>query len=221
MKLSKETLAILRNYSAVNPSIFIPKGSMVSTMSNDKNIISYADVDEDFPTDIALYDLNEVLSLLDLFDDPDVEFGEKTVTISGNGSVCEYAYAEKDIITYPKNKLNFPTVDVSFQISKEQMDKLLKASNTLGLPVFCITKDDTDIVMKVVDPKNPSSNTFSCVVGNDDSEKEYEFFIKQEYFKMVKDDYTVSLSSKFISRFESSEGIEYYVAMEKSSTYSE
>lgn len=221
MKLSKRTIGLLKNYASINPSIFIPAGNLLQTIAISKNIVSYSEADETFPVDFAIYDLFEFLSVVDLFKDPDFEFDTDSVTISSDGSKCTYVYAEKTIIEYPKNKLNFPATDISFKLSKDHLDKLLRAASTLGLPCLCVTKDGTNIIVKVVDPKNPSSNTYSCVVAEDTSSYDYEFFIKHEHMKMVKDDYEVSISRKLISQFESSDQITYFVALEKNSSFSE
>ena len=221
MKLSKRTIGLLKNYASINPSIFIPAGNLLQTIAISKNIVSYSEADESFPVDFAIYDLFEFLSVIDLFKDPDFEFEDNSVTISDDGSKCTYIYAEKTIIEYPKHKLNFPAADIQFKLTKDQLEKLLKAANTLGLPTLCITKDGTNIIVKVVDPKNPTSNSYSCVVGEDTSSYEYEFYIKHEHMKMVKDDYDVAISRKLISQFISTDQVEYYCALEKNSTFSE
>lgn len=219
MKLSKRTIALLKNYASINPSILVPKGSLLQTIAISKNIVSYAEADETFPVEFAIYDLFEFLSVIELFKDPDFEFGEQSVTISDANSKCTYVYAEKTIIEYPKTKLNFPAAEIKFTLSKDNLDRLLKAANTLGLPYLCVTKEDNNIVIKVTDPKNPSSNAYSCIVGADTLDHEYEIFIKHEHMKMIKDDYEVAISSKLISQFISKDDVEFYIAAEKNSTY--
>lgn len=221
MKLSKETITLLKNFSTINPSIFISAGNELSTMSVDKNSCAFAKVDETFPHACAIYDLPEFLSIIDLLDDPDVDFGEKSVTISNNNSKCTYGYSEPDVVVYPKKKINFPPVVVEFDISKDQLEKLLRASNTLNLDFINITKasDSNDIVISVVDPKNPSSHTFSLTVGSEDSPAEYSYFINTAYLKLQKSDYIIKLAEQPISLFESDEGVEYFVALDKNSKY--
>jgi len=224
MKLSKRTVDILKNYATINPSIYIPEGSLLQTMSVSENIISYAEADEKFPTDLAIYDLFELLKVIELFNDPDLTIGETSVTIRDDTSSCVYTYGEKDIIASPKAKIDFPSekrsASVSFKLSKDQLDKLFKAVNTLNLPMLCITKDNKKIIIKTVDPKNPSANEYSLIVGEDDSKADYEFYINHENLKLVRDDYQVDLA-KGISKFTTTDGIEYMVAVEKISYYTE
>ncbi len=223
MKLSKRTLQLLKNYATINPSILIPCGSTLQTISASKNILSYADTDEDFPVEFAIYDLPEFLSVVELFKDPDFEWGPHSVVISDDKSTCTYVYAEKSIIDYPKSKIKFPTAEINFSLSKDNLARLMKASNTLGLPCICVSKENNDvggdIIIKVADPKNPSSNSYSCVVGKDMLPHTYEIYIKSEHLKIMNDDYDVSISSKLISRFVAQDGLEYYIALEKVSEY--
>jgi hypothetical protein len=221
MKLSKRTLELLKNYATINPSIVIPEGQLLQTMATSKNIVSYSEADEAFPVDFAIYDLFEFIKVIELFDDPEFEFEDTSVTISDNNSSCVYIYAEKNIIDYPKNKINFPKADVSFRLTKDQLDKILRAANTLNLPFVCITKDGDNLIIKVTDPKNPSSNNYSLVVGEDKSDASFEFYINYEYFKMIKDDYQVDVSKKNIAQFTATDGSLYYLALEKNSTYTE
>ena len=221
MKLSKRTLELLKNYATINPSIFIPEGTLLQTIAIGQHIVSYAEADETFPVDFAIYDLFEFLKVIELFDDPELEFEETCVNISDNNSSCVYVYAEKNIIEYPKNKINFPKSDVTFTLSKDQLDKLLKAANTLNLPYLCVTKEDNNLIVKVVDPKNPSSNNYSLVVGEDTSTSKFEFYMNHAYLKLVKADYEVNISKKNICMFTTSDGVEYYLALEKNSNYTE
>ena len=66
MKLSEQTVSILKNFSTINQNLVIKQGSEISTMSAMKNIVSKAKVDETFPVEFAIYDLNEFLSAMSL-----------------------------------------------------------------------------------------------------------------------------------------------------------
>ncbi len=219
MKLSKRTLQLLKNYASINPSILIPTGSTLQTIAASKNILSYVSADEEFPVEFAIYDLHEFLSVVELFKDPDFEWGDHSVVISDDKSKCTYVYAEKSIIDYPKSKIKFPTAEIQFSLNKDDLARLMKASNTLGLPCICVTKEGSDIVIKVADPKNPSSNSYSCVVGKDTQSHNFEMYIKSEHLKIMNDNYDVAISSKLISKFTAQDGLEYYIALEKISTY--
>ena len=62
MKLSDETLTILKNYASINQNIQFKQGNILSTISPQKNILTYTEIGEDIPNTFAIYDLN--LSLI-------------------------------------------------------------------------------------------------------------------------------------------------------------
>ena len=83
MKLSNETVTVLKNFSTINQNLVIKTGNKLSTMSAMKNIVASADVQEDFPQDFAIYDLNEFLAALSLFEKIDLDFKNDFVVITG------------------------------------------------------------------------------------------------------------------------------------------
>ena len=70
MILSNETQDVLKNFSTINQNLVIKAGSNITTMSAMKNIVAKATVIEDFPKDFAIYDLNEFLAAVSLFEIP-------------------------------------------------------------------------------------------------------------------------------------------------------
>ena len=52
MKLSEETLAVLKNFSAINNGIFFEQGKTIKTVSPQKSILVDATVEEEFPSDL-------------------------------------------------------------------------------------------------------------------------------------------------------------------------
>ena len=61
MKLSDNTLSLLKNFSTINQSILFKQGSKLRTISVMKNILAEATVDEELPKDFGIYDLNQFL----------------------------------------------------------------------------------------------------------------------------------------------------------------
>ena len=77
MKLSSQTINVLKNYASINQGIVFKKGNVVSTMSAQKNILSEATIPDEFPQGFGVYDLNNFLSVISLNKDPEIEFDEK------------------------------------------------------------------------------------------------------------------------------------------------
>ena len=94
MKISEHTLAILKSFAVINQSIYVEaKAKKLSTIAIDKNIVGRAQIEESFPVDFGIYDLNEFLMATSLFDDPDFDFSDKFVTISeGSSNSLTYRY---------------------------------------------------------------------------------------------------------------------------------
>lgn len=221
MKLSKETMDLLKNFSTINPSIAISAGDSLSTMSNCKNSIAFSQVKETFPQDCAFYDLPEFLSVLDLFEEPELDFKENKVNIKSGNSKCTYVYCERNLIEYPKKSVSMPPVVVEFKVTEAQISKLLKASATLGLGYIKVSKESESnkILCSVVDIKDPSSNSFELNVGEEESSAQYAYYINTNHLHLQKSDYTIKFAAQPISMFQSKDQVEYFVALEKQSSY--
>ena len=70
MKLSSHTTSVLKNFATINQNLVIKEGNTIATMSAMKNIVAKAEVEETFPMEVAIYDLNEFLGALSLFTSP-------------------------------------------------------------------------------------------------------------------------------------------------------
>ena len=227
MKLSENTLEVLKNFASINQSILFTEGNNLDTVSVQKNVLGSAKVAETFKSsngeDFAIYDLNEFLSTVSLFDDPDVEFGEQYATIQDKNSVTHYWYADKEIIVYPTSKISMPSSEVEFKLTAETYDKLQRATGTLAVPDLVIRREEDKVVAEVLDKRNDTSNTFRVEVGSyigGESSTDFKFYFLTERLKMLPGDYDVEISSKKISKLPSSDGkLTYWIALEQDSTY--
>ena len=108
MKISSETINILKNFSGINANLVFKPGKELKTISEAKTIMANASILEDFPQQFGVYDLNEFLSLYNLMDEPDLEFSEKYLTMSDGSQKIKYYYSEIDILTQPSKDINNP-----------------------------------------------------------------------------------------------------------------
>lgn len=225
MKLSESTLEVLKNFASINQSILFTQGNEINTVSVQKNLLGSATVSEKFEStngeDFALYDLNEFLSVVSLFDDPEIEFGETAATITAaNGSECTYWFADKEIIVYPTSKIEMPDAEVNFTLTGAVLDKLQRATGTLGVPDLVFRNSDGKIVAEALDKRSDTSNTFQVEVGTYDGDANFKFYFLNERLKMLPGDYQVEISSKKISKLTSKDGkLVYWIALEQDSTY--
>jgi hypothetical protein len=220
MKLSDKTLSVLKNFSSINQSILFKEGNKLRTISVMKNILAEAEVGEEFPKDFGIYDLNQFLNGLGLHKSPELDFANNEYVVIREGKMrSKYFFAEPSVIVVPPDKeINLPTEDVSFELSTEQLDKLLKAAAVYQLPDLSAVGEAGVVKLVVRDKKNDTSNDFSIVVGETDSE--FVFNFKVENIKILPGTYEVVISQKLLSRFESkSHDVKYYIALEPDSTF--
>jgi hypothetical protein len=217
MKISDNTLNVLKNFSTINQSIAIKQGNTLRTISEAKNILAQAVVNEAFPQDFAVYELNQFLGLDSIFEDPDYTFGESAVTVSEGTTRSRYTYTDPSMVTTPPEKnLELPSKEVSFSMTSDDFAKVRNAANQLQLPNIVIRGSDGVITVTATDIQNPSSNEYSREVGTTDAV--FQFVFRPENMKLISDDYQVTVSSKGISHFKG-EMIEYWIATEKGSDY--
>ena len=222
MKLSDSTLAVLKNFAGINNSILVKKGTQLRTMSVAKNILAEAEIPEDFPRDVAIYDLNQFLNGLSLHQDPNLDFTEDShITIKEGRRRVKYFYADPQVIIAPPEKeINLPTKEVCFQLESTSLDKLVKAASVYQLPDLSVIGENGEITMVVRDKKNDTSNEYAVNVGETD--KEFEFNFKMENIKIIPGSYNVVMSSKLLSEFTNTQyNLKYFIALEPDSTYNE
>ncbi len=223
MKLSEKTIDLLENFSSINQSILVKKGSKLRTMSVMKNILAEADVDENFEKDFGIYDLPQFLNGVNLMNDPDIDLKHESYMIlrEGQTTKVKFAFADPDVIISPPEKgIELPSADVTFQLDSIQLQKLLKASSVYQLPDLAAVGNGKEITLTVRDKKNDNSNEFSLKVGKTDSI--FEFNFKIENIKLIPGSYEVKISRKNLAKFTNRNyNLDYFIALEPDSTYAE
>jgi hypothetical protein len=201
MKLSDKTLSVLKNFSSINQSILFKEGNKLRTISVMKNILAEAEVGEEFPKDFGIYDLNQFLNGLGLHKSPELDFASNEFVVIREGKMrSKYFFADPSVIVVPPDKeINLPSEDVCFELSTEQLDKLLKAAAVYQLPDISAVGEAGVVKLVVRDKKNDTSNDFSIVVGETDSE--FTFNFKVENIKILPGTYEVVISQKLLVTF--------------------
>ena len=217
MKLSKETVALFKNFAGINSNLLLKNGNKLATISGQKNVMADATVTETFP-DFGIYDLNEFLGAMSLFDDPELDFQDKYVSISQGNMKIKFFAADASVLTAPQKAITFPEAEINFNITADKLTMIQKTASVLRSPDVSIVGDGSSITIVVGDKKNATGNSFSESVGTTD--KTFKVNLKVENLKMIPGDYQVSISSKKISRFKSpNSDLVYYVAVEADSTF--
>ena len=223
MKLSKHTLNMLKNFSDINMSIEIKKGNILRTVSVQKNILAQAELEEEFPQDFAIYELNRFLGAVSLFDDPEFTFNGKSTNIGTARHSVDYVYCDPSmIVTPPEKNITFPDPEVKFTLSQDALSQIMKASNVLGTPEIAVEggPHPNDVIrLMALDVNNDSTDTFKVVL-EERSDNKFRFVFKTENMKMLPGNYDVEISSKGISHFTmQGQKLQYWIATEASSSF--
>ena len=220
MKLSDKTISVLKNFSSINQSILFKEGSKLRTISVMKNILAEATITEDLPKDFGIYDLNQFLNNLGLYQSPELDFANDGYVVVREGkSRSKYFFADPNVIITPPDKaINLPTEDVCFELNTQVLDKLLKAASVLQLPDISAVGEAGVVKLVVRDKKNETSNAHEEVVGETDAK--FVFNFKVENIKILPGTYEVIVSQKLLSRFTSkNHDLTYWIALEPDSTF--
>jgi len=220
MKLSDNTLTILKNFAGINNSILVKEGTKLRTISVAKNILAEADIKEEFPRDFAIYDLNQFLNGLSLHQDPDLDFQQDSyLSIKEGKRRVKYFFADPNVIISPPEKdIQLPSQDVCFQLDSTSLEKLVKAAAVYQLPDLSAIGESGVIKLVVRDKKNDTSNEYAIVVGETDDE--FTFNFKVENIKIIPGAYDVVVSKKLLSQFTNTKyNLTYYIALEPDSTF--
>ncbi len=227
MNFSNETVSVLKNFATINQNLVIKPGSSISTMSAMKNIVASAEVKEAWPTDFAIYDLNEFLAALSLFEKPSLDFKDDFVVIIEDGSTgkaLKYWYSDPSVVTTVTKEITMPECEVNFSFANDLLSNVQKAAAVIGVPDMVLEGIDSGVaLLKVTDKKNATANDYAVKVdvnNQDGKNLPYKFWFKVENLKLLSGTYDVSISSKNISHFVNANvDIQYWIALEPESKY--
>jgi len=223
MKLSNNTISVLKNYASINQNLVIKEGKELTTMSAMKNIIAKAEVEEEFPQEVAIYDLNEFLSCLSLFQSPNLEFDNTFVTITEENNpktALKYFYSDPSVVTTPSKMITMPSNEITFTLDSSTLSNITKAAAVISSADLVLENTNGTSSLTVKDKKNDTANSYSMGVETE-GEGNFSFFFKVENLKLIDGKYTVDISSKNISHMKNeSTPIEYWIALEPESNYS-
>ena len=227
MNLSNETVSVLKNFATINQNLVIKEGSNITTMSAMKNIIASAEVKESFPLDFAIYDLNEFLAALSLFEKPDLDFHKDFVVMTESGSTdksLKYWYSDPSVVTTPTKEISMPESEVSFTLENDMLINVQKAAAVIGAPDMALEAMSSGVaLLKVTDKKNATANDYAVQVkvnNEDGKDLPYKFWFKVENLRLLSGSYGVEVCSKNISHFVNTKvDIQYWIALEPESKY--
>ena len=224
MQLTDNTMAVLKNFASIQPNVVLHEGNVVKTIAEAKNVMAVATLDQSFDKEVGIYNLDEFLSVLGLVDSPDLNFHEDFVTVqsSTGRSQVKYFYSDASLLTSPAKDIPMPEAEVKFTLDEATFKKILRAAGALGHEKMTITATDGGVLLTVVDNTDATSNAFEIVVPGTFESENFTFVMNIANLKLISGDYDVEVSSRLISKFTNKGAdVEYFIALEKSSTYGE
>lgn len=223
MKLSEHTVSLLKNFASINPSILIKPGNLLQTMNTGSSIIATAAINESFPKEFAIYDLNQFLSAISMFKECDIEFADGYLDLKGEGnSSIRYWCAEPSLIKTRVSEVKLPSEDVQFYLPEAALSKVLKAASILGLPELAFASDGHKLSVKAIDSRSNSSNSMDVELAENEGGARFNIIFQVDNLKMIVKDYTVTICAKGITRFSNvaqEKPLVYYVASSVHSTF--
>jgi hypothetical protein len=210
MKLSDDTVTVLKNFSSINQSLLFKSGNTLKTISPLKTIFVEATVGESFPKEFALYDLNKLLAKVSLYKDAELAFDDDKINISTeNKKKSDYIKycSPKVIVTAPEKPITFGDPDCSFSLSQEDLDWMRKSAGISGSPNFVFESADQSKIE----------------IGSVTDGKTFKVVMKVENFKLLDGSYDVAIAKKGMAQFKhKTVAITYYIAIEAAaSTFGE
>ncbi|NBR25423.1 MAG: hypothetical protein EBU08_16940 [Micrococcales bacterium] len=229
MKISQDTLTVLKNFSTINSNLIVLSGSTIKTISPTKNIMVEAEVTEDFPIEFCIWDLSKFLATVSMFKDPHFQFEDNYVIISSEGSRAKvrYYYSNSEMldgqileIIRGGKSFTMPESVVDFTLDAKDFTELQKAAAVLAAPDLALRNNNDRLTMNVFDRKDSTGHTYSIDVGEYDGVDSFEFMFKAENLKMVPGTYTVKVSDKKVSEFRNKNGtMTYWISLETDSKF--
>lgn len=216
MKLSDNTVSVLKNFSTINQSLQFKNGKVLKTISPLKTIFVEANVEEEFEKTFALYDLNKLLAKISLYKEAHLGFEEDRLVIATEdkkkSDYIKYCSTQV-IVTPPEKEITLENPDCEFSLSQEDLDWMRRSAGISGSPNFIFESDGSTITFMAADLKDDSADQSKIEIGT--SDKKFRVAMKVENFKMMEGSYDVAVSKKGMARFKNKDvDITYYIAIE-------
>ena len=217
MKLSENTVNVLKNFASINSGVVLKKGKKQKTISPEKSILVEATLEDELPVDFGIYDLNQFLGNAVTLNSPDMKFSDESVVMDdGSFQLNYYSCSQNLIVSPPDNELVMDKADVEFELSREATKKLLQLAALNNLPNLSVIGKNGDIKLQVHEKSNDTSNFAATKIGDNSSGEDFVATFKTENLKLIPDDYQVKISLKGFAIFTNKSGtLKYFIALEK------
>lgn len=218
MKLSEFTLVALKNFSTINDGIVLRPGSTINTVNEEETIWAEAEVEDVFPVEFGIYDLNNFLGNISTLNNPDLTFEDQTVVRLSDGTfTLLYRGRVPKLIKSPgeDETIEMTDPDVVFDLSKDILNKMMKLSAMNSLSFMTLIGDEEgELRLQTHDKNNPDSNLAFIPIGKHTGTP-FATTFKVDNLKILPDDYVVELKNNAFAKFSSkTRKLRYFIAQE-------
>lgn len=227
MKLTPTSEVILKNFASINPNLYVKPGNHIISKSPVAELVVEANLDVEFPVEFGIFDMNKFLSSIALVDDPNLEFGDKSVRIYNENTSLRYNYADKDALNIFDRKPSIPEAKIKFTLKQGQLDSLKRAASVLSHEDIAFVNVDGKLVARVDTVnsmnKDVSRNSFEINLGVD-VEGDFRYVAKLSQLVMIPGNYEVEFSSSARDHFgkfyrTDETGLTYYMGLQRKESY--
>lgn len=216
MKLSENTLAILKNFSSINSGVVLQKGNVQKTISPEQTILVEAHLEDDMPETFGIYDLNQFLGNVTTLKSPELKFSSESVVMDdGDMQLNYYSCSPSLIISPPQGRdLVLKNVDVSFALSNNTLTKLLRLAAMNNLTHLTVIGKNGELRLQTHEKANDTSN-FASTKIDDYTGKDFVVSFKTENLRLIPDNYNVEIAIGGFAKFVNASGkLTYFIALE-------
>lgn len=215
MKLSENTVNVLKNFASINSGVVLKKGAKQKTISPEKSIMVEAVLEDQMPVDFGVYDLNQFLGNAVTLNSPDMKFSEDAVVMDNGSFQLNYYSCSQNLIVSPPDKgLTMDKPDVEFDLSRDATKTLLQLAALNNLPNLSVIGKNGDVKLQVHEKSNDTSNFAATKIGSNSGD-DFVATFKTDNLKLIPDDYHVAISLKGFAIFTNKSGtLKYFIALE-------
>ena len=204
MKIEGRTLQVLKNFSTINPSIVFKPGNSLTTCTPNKTMMAKATIGEQIDSNFAIYDISKFLSVLSLFNSPELDISTNYMLIKGEGQKVRFTFADPSLVVTPAKDIKMPDCEIKFELQDIQLSSTMKAMGVMQLPELAVVGEGGEMYLQAMDSKNPTSDDFKISLG--ETSLNFRMIFRADNLKLL----PVEFKGKDVT---------YWLATEASSTF--
>lgn len=209
MKVSKDTLSILKAFSSINPVMYLGDPKAIKVISPDKGaVIGVYQTAESLDHDCVFWDWPTLLATIDSMggNDADLDFQDNFVKISSpDKSSLKYFYTNPIVVAESNKKpkaykdyCKEMETDFNFEIETAMLSKIMKLAKVMNLTKMVIEAANGKGTICLVDDGNKVNHTFEQEI---DVVGEGKISLWIATLNMIQGSYSVTVKNKLFAKF--------------------